>query len=178
MEAIRSLHEEVRSNHGHVTKRLIKPLEGRVLALEERTVCLEEELMKKGSTLLATVEELQETATHIAAVVDHATNNFGSRLSALEAVPLGNTSTSTATASRTPTATASRTPTDPPASSEPSADRLPPVEGETANSRFVENPTANSRVAWARVHHWVTPPRVPSSRHGPQLHQTTLPGAF
>jgi hypothetical protein len=175
MEAIRSLHEEVRSNHGHVTKQLIKPLEGRVLALEERTVRLEEELTKKGSTLLATVEELHETAAHIAAVVDHATNYFGSRLLALKAVPCGNTSTTTATASCAPT---DHAPIDPPASGEPSADGLPPVEGATANSCVVENPTANSQVAWARVHHRVTPPWVPTSQHGPQLCQTTLPGAF
>jgi hypothetical protein len=50
--AIRPLHEEVRSNHGHITKRLIKPLADRVAALEERTIRLEDGLTKKGSALL------------------------------------------------------------------------------------------------------------------------------
>jgi hypothetical protein len=56
--AICSPHEEVQSNHSHVTKWLIKPLEGRVAALKEQTAHLEDGLTAKGTTLLTTVEEL------------------------------------------------------------------------------------------------------------------------
>jgi hypothetical protein len=158
--AIRSLHEEVRSNHGHVTKRLIKPLADRVAALKERTVRLEDGLTEKGSALLATVEEIHETAATIVAVVNHATNNFGSRLLALEASHRGTSST----------AAASRAPTDPPESDDPLVDSPPSPK----------DATANSCVAWDCVHHQVTLPCVPPSarRQGPHLLQTTLPGAF
>jgi hypothetical protein len=156
--AICSLHEEVRSNHGHVTKRLIKPLEGRVAALKEQTARLEDGLTAKGTALLMTVEELHGTAAHIAAAVDYATKDFGSWLSALEDSCRGSSSASPV----------SHTPMDSPTFDNP----LVAPSTNDAN--------ANSRVAWARVHNWVTLPHIPLStcHQGPHLRQTTLPGAF
>jgi hypothetical protein len=125
-----SLHEEVQSNHGHVTKRLIKPLEGRVAALEEQTARLEDGLTAKGTALLATVEELHGTAAHIAAAVDYATRDFGSWLSALEDSCRGSSSAS-------PVSHASMDP--------PTFDH--PLVAPSTNDA-----NANSRVAWALVH--------------------------
>jgi hypothetical protein len=158
--AIRSLHKEVRSNHGHVTKRLIMPLEARVAALEGTTVRLEDDLAAKGTALLNTVEELNGTAASLTTAVNHTTRDFGSWLSALEASNLGRPSAA-------PVSHALR---DLPPSEIPLVSLSPPpVDANT-----------NSRVAWACVHNRVTPPRIPSyaCHQGPELRQTTLPRAF
>jgi hypothetical protein len=156
---LRSIHEEVRSNQGHITKRLIAPLETRVATLERTTVRLEDDLALKGTALLTTVDDLHKTAASLTTAVNSATHDFGSRLLALEARAGG-----------TSPAKPSPAPKDPPPSEIPSARFSPPPV----------DATANSRVAWARVHNRVTPPCAPVNAHqqSPGLRQTTLPGAF
>ncbi len=156
---LRSIHEEVRSNHGHVTKRLIAPLEARAAALEGTTVRLEDDLASKGTRLLTTVDNLHKTAASLTTTVNSATHNFGSWLLALEARAGG-----------TSPAKLSPAPKDSPPSEIPSARFSPPPV----------DATANSRVAWAHAHNRVTPPRAPVNAHhqSPGLCQTTLPGAF
>jgi hypothetical protein len=122
---IRSLHEEVKSNHGHVTKRLITPLEARVAALEGTTVRLEDDLAAKGTALLTTVDDLQETAASLTTAMDHTTQDFGSRLSALEA----------SNRRMPPAAPASPAPRDPPTIDIPSVHLSPPPVDANANSR-------------------------------------------
>jgi hypothetical protein len=122
--AIRSLHGEVRSNHGHITKWLIKPLEDRVAALEGHTDCLEDGLTAKGNALFAATEELRETASSLAAAVDLATKDLGSWLSALEDERCGQSYA-------TPATHASK---DPPKSDDPLIDTVPPTDNTTTNS--------------------------------------------
>ena len=158
-----SLHEEVKRNHGHVTKRLIAPLDARVAALEGNTARLEDDLAKKGSSLLTTVNELNQTADSLMKVVHQATGDFGRRLTALESRGIG-----------APQATPSQAREDPPSSDLPSAPPSAPFSPTPMDAN------ANSHAAWARVHQRVTPPHVPvrATRNGPGLRQTTLPGAF
>jgi hypothetical protein len=165
---IRSLYEEVKSNHGHITKRLFTPLEARVAALEGTTVRLEDNLAAKGAAILKTVTDLHGTAASLTTVVQHATTDFGTRLSALETrtTEFGTRLLDLATRARTDTTA----PRDPPPSDIPTVRRSPPVDA-----------TANSWAAWARMpNHVITPPRAPidACHQSPGLRQTTLPGAF
>ncbi len=172
--AIRSLHGEVRRNHGHITKRLIKPLKDRVAALKEHTDRLEDGLTAKGNALFAATEELKETTSSLAVTVDLATKDLGSWLLALEDTrkDLGSWLLALEDNHRglsyaTPATHESR---DPPTSDYPLIDTVPPTD----------NTITNSRIAWACVHHQVTLPHAPLSTHHqtPHLRQATLPGAF
>ncbi len=80
----RSLQEEVKSNHGHVMKQLIQPLEDRVTALKNQTNELGDRLTAKGAALLEKTEQLAETISTLEATVESATKDFEFWLSALE----------------------------------------------------------------------------------------------
>jgi hypothetical protein len=79
-----SLQEEVKSNHGHVTKQLIQPLEDRVTTLKNQTNELGDRLTAKGAALFEKMEWLAETISTLEATVESATKDFEFRLSALE----------------------------------------------------------------------------------------------
>jgi hypothetical protein len=139
-----------------------------VAALEGTTVRLEDDLAAKGAAILKTVTDLHGTAASLTMVVQQATTDFGTRLSALETrtTEFGTRLLDLATSAHTDTTA----PRDPPSSDIPTVRHSPPVDA-----------TANSQAAWAHAHnHVITLPRAPidACHQSPGLRQTTLPGAF